>query len=85
MENIQFNKFSENYFLRLFELCFKYYNHNVENEIFEEESDMFIKEDNCTSAERKYHIKTIIEFIEKNYNTDQNVLYEILNSHSKII
>ncbi len=82
MENIQFNKFSENYFLRLFELCFKYYDHSVENEMFEEESDMFIKEDTATASERKYHIKTIIEFIEKNYNSDQYVVCDMLRGYS---
>ena len=83
MENIKFESYSDEYIYKLIYLCFKYYDSYLENEYFEDESDSFIKENN-SSSETKLHIKYIIDFISKYYNSEESVLVELLKNISNI-
>lgn len=87
MEQPQFNleKYEENYNYRLIQLCFQYFDTNLEKENFEENVEVFIKEFAAyKTVETKNNIKSLIEFIQDFSRYDNKVLNENLKNLSKI-
>lgn len=83
--NINLDNYGDNYSYKLIDTCFKYFDNYIDKEKYEDEIDYFIKEFNeCKPAETKYNIKIIIDFIDKNYQFDHNLLIENLRQFSII-
>jgi hypothetical protein len=81
--NINFNNYSEEFTLRILDICFKYFDSNIQNELFEDESDNLIKEfSNYKPSEIKHLLKTFILFIEKNYLSDEGLITQQLKLFS---
>jgi hypothetical protein len=82
-QNINFEKYQENYNLRLIELCFKFFDSFIDKEQYEEEMELLITEfSEQKPTETKSNIKFLIDFIEKYANSDDKFLQENLESLS---
>lgn len=86
MNNLNLEKYDENYIFKLMELSFKYYDANIEKDKYEDDVDSFISEFNMyKSNETKANLKYMIEFIEKYWNIEEFYLEENLKVLSKIV
>jgi hypothetical protein len=84
--NINFEAYSDEFKNKLLDICFKYFDSAVENELFEDFSDSLIKEfTNYKPGDIKFILKTIIEFIEKTYLSDEGVIIQQLKNFSRLL
>ena len=77
---------SENYVYKLIDLCFLYFDSNLDKSKYEEQIDEFINNfKEAKSAETKMNVKLMIEFIQKFSNADEVYLRQNLDSISMTI
>ncbi len=78
-----FEKFSESYNFKLIEFSFLFFDSNVKKEQYEDDVEQFIAEyKEYKPNETKFNLKFLIDFIEKNLNTEDSLLEEFLNGLS---
>ena len=83
MEKLNFETSSENYNNSIIILAFNYFDSLISKERFEEETEAFISQfSEVKSLTSKNNIKNLIEFIEKFYNKENNIILENLESFS---
>jgi len=86
MEKLNFESYSENYNNSLIILAFNYFDNTLNKERFEEETESFISQfDEVKSLISKNNIKNLIEFIEKFYNKENNIIHDNLENFSIIM
>jgi hypothetical protein len=83
--NINFENYTDDFKNKLLDICFKYFDSNIENDLFEDISDSLIKDfPNYKPSDIKFILKRIIEFIENNYLSDEGVITQQLKLFSKL-
>jgi len=83
MEKYIFESYPENYNQSILILTFNYFDSSINKERFEEEIELFISQFSEVKAiTSKINIKTLIEFIEKFYNKENNIIIENLDNFS---
>jgi hypothetical protein len=83
MEKLNFESYSENYNNSVIILAFNYFDNTVNKDRFEEETESFISQfDEVKTLTSKNNIKNLIEFIEKFYNKENNIILESLENFS---
>ena len=83
---LNLENYSENYIYKLIDLCFLYFDSNLDKSKYEEQIDEFINNfKEAKSAETKMNIKLMIEFIQKFSNSYEVFLKQNLESISMTI
>ena len=83
MEKLNFEEYSENYNNSLIILIFYYFDSSITKEKFEEETETLIGNFSEVKAGiSKINIKNLIEFTEKFYNKENNIILENLENFS---
>lgn len=83
MEKLNFETYSENYNNTIIILAFNYFDSGINKEKFEEETEAFISQfEEVKPVVSKNNIKNLIEFIEKFYNKENNIILENLENFS---
>lgn len=82
-KNFKLDTFSEIFNLKLFDLCFSYYNVLEQNELFEEKLNTFTEE-NKALGNVKLLVINFIEVIDKASSLDENFILSMLKNYSII-
>ena len=84
MEKTNFEDYSENYVRSLMIHSFSYFDNTINKEKFEEETEnLFQQFDEVKTVQSKSNIRSVIEFVDKFYNKENNIIIENLEQFSK--
>ncbi len=76
-QQLNLEKYNENYVYKLIDMCFQFFDSHIDKEKYEEDIDNFIREfSEVKPNDTKFNIKSIVEFIEKYANAEENYLEE---------
>ena len=86
MDKLIFENYSENYIRSLMIHSFSYFDNSFNKEKFEEETEnLFQQFEEVKPVQSKSNIRIFIEFIDKFYNKENNIILEKLEQFSKIL
>ena len=84
MDKLIFENYSENYLRSLMIHSFSYFDNSISKEKFEEETEnLFQQFEEMKPMQSKTNMRNLIEFIDKFYNKENNILLENLEQFSK--
>ena len=84
MDKLTFENYSENYIRSLMIHSFSYFDNSIIKEKFEEETEnLFQQFEEIKPIQSKSNMRNFIEFIDKFYNKENNIILENLEQFSK--
>jgi hypothetical protein len=86
MEKLIYENYNENYIRSLMIHSFSYFDNTISKEKFEEETEnLFQQFEEIKQIQSKCNMRNFIEFIEKFYNKENNIILENLELFSTFL